>query len=78
MNDGFNEAARSATPAATPADTARHKLECLARHICSMPTVADRRAFLASFAKGRRPAAVAELEAEIRRQWESRNARDLG
>ena len=66
------------SPAATAADTARHKLECLARHICSMPTVADRRAFLASFAKGRRPAAVAELEAEIRRQWESRNARDLG
>lgn len=66
------------SPAATAADTARHKLECLARHICSMPTVAERRAFLASFSRGKPPKAVSELEAEIKRQWGLKHARDLG
>lgn len=72
MNDGFSEAARSVTPAATAADTRRHLIECLARAVNSMSSKADRQDFLQRFAKGKPASAVQELKDEMLRQWRSK------
>lgn len=78
MTEKSSAAPHGVSPAATAADTARHKLECLARWVNNLPDKPARQEFLARFAKGKPPAALAELKSEMLKQWESRHARDLG
>ena len=78
MNDGSNWEALGATPAATDADTRRHLIECLARWVNNLPSTESRREFLISFAKGKKPQALAELKAELIKQRRLSHESDLG
>lgn len=45
------------------------KLACLARHVCRLPTKADRHAFLNLMRKSHKPEFVADIENRVRREW---------
>ena len=46
-----------------------HKLDCLARHFCRMPTKDDRHRLLAAMRKNQSPEFMTDLEARIYKEW---------
>lgn len=49
--------------------------ECEARHVCNLPTLKARRLYILGVLKQRGEAATAQLENDIRLQWEKRGVR---